>query len=188
MGRHAQVLHEIVDAADMDGQGDAERHGDDDQQRIDGSRNAYLYIAVEHVADEVDQRDSRHDEKGAGHQRMPRRVGVEQRMKRGGQIERRDKGGSPCQQSGNECGDGDVHIMIGTQFVEYGPQAESENGCNGSIEECRPVATELDAESAAGKPGTDRYLPRGVIAFPAPDVFQLFLVSFQRIVFPDRPP
>ena len=78
--------------------------------------------------------------------------------------------------------------MIGTQFVEYGPQAESENGCNGSIEECRPVATELDAESAAGKPGTDRYLPRGVIAFPAPDVFQLFLVSFQRIVFPDRPP
>ena len=78
--------------------------------------------------------------------------------------------------------------MIGTQIIEHRTQAEPQDSGHRSVEEGRPVATELDAESAAGKPGTDRYLPRGVVTFAGTDFFQLLLVFFQRIVLADGSP
>ena len=59
MGCHGERLGKIVDAADLDGKGDAEGHG---QQRIDGTDESGLDIAVEHVAHKVDEWHARYDE------------------------------------------------------------------------------------------------------------------------------
>lgn len=62
MGRHGERLGKIVDAADLDGKGDAESHGQHHEQRIDGTDESGLDIAVEHVAHKVDERHTRYDE------------------------------------------------------------------------------------------------------------------------------
>ena len=80
VGRHAQVGDKVVDAADANGQRNAECHGQDDQQRIDRSCYAYFHVAVKHVADKVDQWDAWDDKEGTGHQRVPRGVGVKYRV------------------------------------------------------------------------------------------------------------
>ena len=98
MRRHAQILHEVVDPADVDGQRDAERHGDHDEQCIDGPCDTHLHVVIQHVAYKINQRDAGDDEKSAGHQRMPRRIGMENGMERSGQCERRYERGNPCQQ------------------------------------------------------------------------------------------
>ena len=60
--------------------------------------------------------------------------------------------------------------------------------CKRTEEEGWPVATELDAESAAGKTATDGYLPRGEAAWGGLDVVQGLLILFERIVFLDGLP
>ena len=184
----AQVFHEVVDTADPDGQRDAESHRHDDQQRIDRPRNPHLHIVVEHVADEIDQRHAGDDKQGTGEQRMPRRVGMEHAPQRSRPLGRREECRGPCQQRGDESGGRDIHIMVGTQLVEHGPHTESQNGGYRSVEKGRPVATELDAETAAGEPGPDRHLPRRIVTLAGTDIFQLLFVSFERIILADRPP
>ena len=71
---HRKVRHEVVDVANLDGKGNAECHGKDHQQGVQGANHSHLDVAVEHVAHEVDQRNSRHDEEGARHQWVPRGV------------------------------------------------------------------------------------------------------------------
>ena len=66
MRRHAQILHEVVDPADVDGQRDAERHGDHDEQCIDGPCDTHLHVVIQHVAYKINQRDAGDDEKSAG--------------------------------------------------------------------------------------------------------------------------
>ena len=74
------------------------RHGDHDEQCIDGPCDTHLHVVIQHVAYKINQRDAGDDEKSAGHQRMPRRIGMENGMERSGQCERRYKRGNPCQQ------------------------------------------------------------------------------------------
>ena len=55
-------------------------------------------------------------------------------------------------------------------------------------EECWPVATELDAESAAGESTADGYLPRSEAAWSGLDIVQGLLILFERIVLLDGLP
>ena len=58
----------------------------------------------------------------------------------------------------------------------------------GGIEECRPVATKLDAEAAARQSSSDGYLPRGVIALALVYLCKLSLVFLQSQVLTNRVP
>ena len=186
---HREILHEVVDVANLDGEGNTECHGKDHQQGVQGTNHSHLDVAVEHVAHEVDQRNSRHDEEGARHQWVPRGSRMHEARKGGcdGWIERKE-GGEPRYQRCHECRNTDGYIVVAALGRQEHSQAEAQDGCQGTEEECWPVATELDAESAAGKSAADGYLPRGEAAWGSLDVVQGLLILFERIVFLDGLP
>ena len=62
---------EVVDAAETDGEDDAEGHAADDEQGVDGAGGAGYDVVVEHVINGVDERDARYDEEAAGDHGMP---------------------------------------------------------------------------------------------------------------------
>ena len=67
-GQRGEIRH----IAEADCRHDAEGHAADDEKSINGPCRAGNDIAVEHIVDRVDQRNSRHDEQGTGNKRMPR--------------------------------------------------------------------------------------------------------------------
>ena len=103
-----------------------------------------------------------------------------------------DRGGNqgeePCQQRGYKSCQADVEISIGALGIEEHTQTQAQYGCNGGIEECRPVATELDAEAAARQSSSNGYLPRGVIALALVYLCKLSLVFLQSQVLTNRVP
>ena len=193
VGRHAQVFHEIVYSADGDSHGDAERHCRYHEQGVDGPVESHLDVVLYHVGDEVYQRHSGHDEEGACHERMPRRVGMEHGGKPMWQgshdgWRHREECREPCEDCGDEGGYTDVNVSVGPFLVEEGTEAETDDGGNGGIEECRPVAAELYAESSACEAGSHSHLVGGVIARLLADFLQFLLVFVERVIFFYRPP
>ena len=189
MRNHRKVFHEVVDAAHLNGESDAERHSQNHQQRVDSAHHAHFYISVEHVAHEVDERNAGHDEQGASHERMPGRVGVHDSWQEVGKSRReREECGSPCDECGYESRDADGYIVVAAACGQEHAQTETEDGCQRAIEERRPVATELYAEAAAGKAAADSYLPRSEAARRRANFLQRRLVLFKRIVVADGAP
>ena len=74
MRSHRKILHKVVDVANLDGEGDTESHREEHQQGVQGTNHSHLNISVEHIAYKVDEWNSRHDEEGTRHQRMPRGI------------------------------------------------------------------------------------------------------------------
>ncbi|CUQ63229.1 Uncharacterised protein [Segatella copri] len=74
MRSHRKILHKVVDMANLDSEGDTESHREDHQQGVQGTNHSHLNISVEHIAHKVDEWNSRHDEEGTRHQRMPRGI------------------------------------------------------------------------------------------------------------------
>ena len=179
MGRHGDGHKRgTIDAAQLDEHGNAERHGGNHHQRVGRAHNAHLHVAVEHVVHEVDERHARHDEEGAGQQRMERR-----RRPRRGQERR-----GPRQQRRHEGRDGDAHIVVDAKLVAFGAQAEAQDGSHRGVEKGRPVAAKLDAEAAAGKAGADGHLPGRIVAAPRAYGFQFLLVAVDCVVLANGAP
>ena len=149
--------------------GNTECHRRYHQKGIDSSYNTYLYIIVEHIVDKVNQRNTRYDEQGTSQQRVPRSSGPLCRK----------QCRCPRQNSRYKGSNRNTHIMIQTGLVAFGTHTHTNNGCNGSIKESHPVATELNTESTAGKTGTDGYLPGSIITLLGTDFLQFFFVTVE---------
>ena len=104
-----------------------------------------------------------------------------------GWVERKERG-EPRNQRCHECRNSDGHIVVAALGRQEHSQAEAQDGCQGTEEERWPVATELDAESAAGKSAAYSHLPWGEAAWSGLDVVQGLLILFERIVFLDGCP
>ncbi len=78
--------------------------------------------------------------------------------------------------------------MVQPRLVTLTADTHTDDGRQRRIKEGHPVATELDAESAAGKPGTYRDLPRGIVTFLGPDLLQFLFILVERIIVLDRSP
>ena len=75
---HGEVAHKVVDASHLDGKSYTKRHGEHHEQSVDGSGETHLMESREHIADEIDERHSRHNEQRTSQERMPRCGGVEE--------------------------------------------------------------------------------------------------------------
>lgn len=187
--RHAQVGHEVVDTTEIDGRRLSERHGQDHQQDVRGPGDADIDISVDHVVHEVDQRHTGHDEERAGHEGMPGCGADEKGRQRGGyrRIDRQE-GREPCQQRGHEGGDGDAHQPVHALASEPSLEIHAHRSGDGGIEERCPVATELNAEAAAGEARSDGHLQGSVVAGHRLDLVELLFEALQRIVLLDGRP
>ena len=78
--------------------------------------------------------------------------------------------------------------MVAAFVVEKGAEAHAQDGRYRRVEERRPVATELDAEAAAGKSRRHSHLPIGVIPLLSLDLVEFRLVPIQCIILHNGPP
>ena len=91
----------------------------------------------------------------------------------------RQEGSEPCYQGGYEGRDADSHIVVAALGRQVHTQTETQDGGKRTEEERWPVATELDAESAAGKTTTDGNLPWRETALGGANLIQRLLVLLQ---------
>ena len=176
MGYHRQVAHEVVDAANLYGKGDAEGHGEHDQQRGDDPCGTHLRKSRQEIADEIDEWHTRHDKQRTGHQWMPRRGRTE------GRHLHRQQSEEPCDNGRDECCHSSIHIHIAAPLVEQHAQPESDDGSDRGVDESHPVATELHAEAPTGHSASDSSVPRYIVALPLFDCFEFTVKLFERIV------
>ena len=94
----------------------------------------------------------------------------------------------PSQQRGHEGRDADGDVVVATHRGEKHPQAETQDGRQGAIKECGPVAAKLDAEATAGKAATYRHLPGGEATWRIVDVVEGLLILHEREVLADGRP
>ena len=73
-------------------------------------------------------------------------------------------------------------------MVQVHPQTVAEDGSKGGIEERRPVAAKLDAETATGKARPDGYHPVCIIMSAVSNLLKFFFISVQRIILLDGAP
>ena len=81
MRRHAKVFDKVINATHLNSQSDAERHGNNHKQRVEGAVQTHREMAVKHVTDEVYQRHARYNKQGTSHKRMPGCATMKRRRK-----------------------------------------------------------------------------------------------------------
>ena len=184
---HRQVVYEIIDTHHLDSKRDAERHGEDHKQRVDGARHAHLLEPRQHIAHKVDERYTWHDKQGASHHRMPRRSGLNPRrqLQSGGGVSHAKQ---PRNHGADKCHYRDIDIWVHFFACQIHAHTQSHCGSDRSVEERRPVAAKLNAEATTCQTATQSHLPRLIDAWASTDFVELLLKLVEGIVVGDGTP
>lgn len=179
VGHHAQFFEKVVDVADAHGKDDAEGHGGDLQYPIAEACKADVEIVVEHVVEEVDERNSWHEIQTATEERM---IGIV------GESRGQDEEEQPCGEGGHEgseCGD---HVEIVSSLEHEIAHHIGHGSCDGGGDEGRPVATEEHGEAAAPERSAECDSPNRILGFHLSNLVESALKLLDAIVFADGSP
>ena len=112
----------------------------------------------------------------------------EGRQRSGNRRVQTDEGRKPADESSDKSTDGDAYIPVPVELTEIHLQAKTKDSGDGSIEEGRPVATELHTEASTSKTGTESNHPRRILLVDMLQRLQLLLVSVEIPVLTDSSP
>ena len=104
-------------------------------------------------------------------------------MKRSISPRRGEISGSPCYHGANKGSNSNTHIVVQSLAKHEATQIHTDSSSERSIEEGRPVATKLNAESAASETCTDGHLQGSIVARALGYLLKLVGILFDGVVF-----